>query len=116
MRPTTLASRLPGAALVASALVLAPLTGLAAPATAAPASVPPAQTREEGRLDGRVPQEILRRSGFDGTAGAFAGALARARTPGQAERAAADAGHRLCAARTRRAPRSPGRASGRAGS
>lgn len=95
MRPTTLASRLPGAVLVASALVLAPLAGLAAPAAAAPASVPPAQTQEEGRLDGRAPQEILRRSGFDGAAGAFAGALARARTPGQAERAAADAGHRL---------------------
>ncbi|MBZ4322984.1 pyroglutamyl peptidase, partial [Streptomyces sp. SCA2-4] len=96
MRPIKLAPRLPGAALVASALALSCLaTPTAASAAPAPAPAPVQPTREESRLDGRVPQEILRRSGFGGAAGELAGALARARTPERAERAAADAGHRL---------------------
>ncbi|MGW6267775.1 pyroglutamyl-peptidase I family protein [Streptomyces sp. NPDC055060] len=55
----------------------------AAPASAAPA---PAATTEEQRLDRAAPQEILRRSGFDAVAPAFAKALDRARTYGEAKR------------------------------
>ncbi|WP_171161819.1 pyroglutamyl peptidase [Streptomyces sp. I05A-00742] len=91
MRLTKLAPRLSGAVLTVSALVLAPLAG---PAAAAPDG-PVALTREEGRLGDRVPQEILRRGGFGGAGGEFAGALARTRTPGQAERVASEAGRRL---------------------
>ena len=48
-------------------LALALLTGLAAPATgtAAAAGTAAAPTVEEQRLTRAVPQEILRRSGFD---------------------------------------------------
>lgn len=57
------------------------MAGLAAPtaATAAPeaGSAAPAPTVEERRLDGEVPREILRRSGFAAVAPAFARGLGR---------------------------------------
>ncbi|MFD9910451.1 pyroglutamyl peptidase [Streptomyces sp. NPDC059063] len=59
----------------------------AAPAVAAPApSKTAVGTVEEQRLDRAVPQEILRRSGFDGVAPSFARALDRARSYEQARR------------------------------
>ncbi|MFJ7899222.1 pyroglutamyl peptidase [Streptomyces sp. NPDC096198] len=67
-------------------LGLALLAGLGAPgaAAAAPAS---AATVEEQRLDRPVPQEILRRSGFDSLPPRLARSLAEARSYAQAERA-----------------------------
>ncbi|MFF0807224.1 pyroglutamyl peptidase [Streptomyces albogriseolus] len=72
-------------------LGLALLTALSAPATATAAgpvtpgsAAPP--TVEELRLDQTVPREILRRSGFDTVAPAFARALDRARSYAQARR------------------------------
>ncbi len=78
-------------------LGLALLTGLSAPTTGASAttaetaSAPTAETAsaptvEEQRLDGAVPQEILRRSGFDTVAPEFARALAPAHSYAQARR------------------------------
>ncbi|WP_371659680.1 pyroglutamyl peptidase [Streptomyces sp. NBC_00280] len=62
-------------------LGLALLTGLSAPATASAADIPVAPpTVEEQRLDKAAPQEILRRSGFDAVAPAFARALGGARS------------------------------------
>ncbi len=76
---------------VALLLVLA---GSALPAVASPAGTAPATapgtaqpTVEEQRLDRAVPQEILRRSGFDALAPRFAHALEGARGYAQAERA-----------------------------
>ncbi|MEV6999566.1 pyroglutamyl peptidase [Streptomyces sp. NPDC093982] len=69
---------------VLSAAVLA---GLSAPTTgAAAAQSAPAPTVEEQRLDKAVPQEILRRSGFDAAAAEFADDLAGARSYAQAHR------------------------------
>ncbi|MEU0003499.1 pyroglutamyl peptidase [Streptomyces sp. NPDC006314] len=68
-------------------LGLALLTGLSAPtatAFAAPAAAVPTPTVEEQRLDGAVPQEILRRSGFDDVAPGFSRELARAHSYAQA--------------------------------
>ncbi|MEV4433234.1 pyroglutamyl peptidase [Streptomyces sp. NPDC049585] len=79
-------------ALAATLLLCAPLA-LAAPATAAAPAAPP--TVEEERLTGAVPQEILRRSGFDDVAPAFTTALARTRTCAQAEQVATAEGRRL---------------------
>ncbi|PAN01390.1 pyroglutamyl peptidase [Streptomyces sp. Alain-F2R5] len=66
------------------------MAGLVAPATATaapPAAVTaPAPTVEERRLDGEVPQEILRRSGFAGVAPAFARGLGRADSYREARR------------------------------
>lgn len=62
------------------------LAGLAAPTTTASAAPAPAPTVEEQRLDGAVPREILRRSGFDTVAPDFARALDRARSYAQARR------------------------------
>ncbi|MFH8236395.1 pyroglutamyl peptidase [Streptomyces sp. NPDC018321] len=64
-------------------LGLALVAGLVAPATATAAppattATAPAPTVEERRLDGEVPREILRRSGFAGVAPAFARGLGRA--------------------------------------
>ncbi|WP_055525605.1 hypothetical protein [Streptomyces graminilatus] len=60
-------------------LGLALLAGLSAPVTASaagtPARTPAAPTVEERRLDAAAPREILRRSGFDAVAPAFARAL-----------------------------------------
>ena len=66
------------------------MAGLAAPvsATAAPvtASTAPSPTTEERRLDGDVPQEILRRSGFASVAPVFARGLDRADSYREARR------------------------------
>ncbi|MEV5881314.1 pyroglutamyl peptidase [Streptomyces sp. NPDC052020] len=68
------------------ALVLA--AGFTAPAPAAPAAAAaPSPTVEERRLERAVPQEILRRSGFDRRAAAFARSLDRARSYAEARRA-----------------------------
>lgn len=95
MRPRDI-SRTPGplrlAVLGAVLLACSPLA-LAAPAGAVPAA--PALTVEEQRLSGPVPQEILRRSGFDDVAPGFARALARTRGAAEAERLAAADGRRL---------------------
>ncbi|MET9670356.1 pyroglutamyl peptidase [Streptomyces sp. NPDC006475] len=69
-----------GAAALTFALAAPPLVA-AEPGAPAPVTV------EEARLDRAVPQEILRRSGFDTVAPEFAGALGHARTYQQAERA-----------------------------
>jgi pyrrolidone-carboxylate peptidase len=72
-------------------LGLALLTALSSPATAtaaepaAPGSAAP-PTVEALRLDKAAPQEILRRSGFDTAAPAFARALDRARSYAEAKR------------------------------
>ncbi|MEU0332961.1 pyroglutamyl peptidase [Streptomyces sp. NPDC006193] len=68
-------------------LGLALLTGVSVPtaaASAAPAAGSP--TVEERRLDGAVPQEILRRSGFDAVASGFRRDLGRAQSCAQARR------------------------------
>lgn len=54
--------------------------------TAAHATTAPSPTVEEQRLDQPVPQEILRRSGFDAVAPGFARALADAHSYAQARR------------------------------
>ncbi|MFI7410149.1 pyroglutamyl peptidase [Streptomyces sp. NPDC049627] len=66
-------------------LAVALLAGMSAPATgAAAAGAAPAPTVEEQRLDKTVPQEILRRSGFDAVAEDFARDLGAARSYAQA--------------------------------
>ncbi|MEV4329246.1 pyroglutamyl peptidase [Streptomyces sp. NPDC049597] len=72
-------------ALASLALTVSP-TAAAQPADAARASDVRPLTVEEQRLERAVPQEILRRSGFDGVAPAFTRALAGARSYEQAER------------------------------
>ncbi|MBL1080920.1 pyroglutamyl peptidase [Streptomyces actinomycinicus] len=68
-------------------LGLALLTGLSTPTTVASAGpAAPAPTVEEQRLDRAVPQEILRRSGFDDVAPAFGRSLERADSYAQARR------------------------------
>ncbi|WP_369270794.1 pyroglutamyl peptidase [Streptomyces sp. R11] len=68
-------------------LSVALLAGLSAPTTgAAAARSAPAPTVEEQRLGKAVPQEILRRSGFDAAAAEFADDLAEARSYAQAQR------------------------------
>ncbi|MDF3297360.1 pyroglutamyl peptidase [Streptomyces tropicalis] len=76
-------------------LGLALLAGLTTPAAAATAGPAPAPTAEELRLDGAVPQEILRRSGFDTVAAGFTGELARVRSYAQARRVVAADGSGL---------------------
>ena len=66
------------------ALLTGGLAAPAAPAAAEPAA--PSPTVEERRLEGAVPQEILRRSGFDTVAPRFARSLDRARSFAQARR------------------------------
>ncbi|MFE2062421.1 pyroglutamyl peptidase [Streptomyces sp. NPDC059467] len=66
-------------------LGIAMLAGALAP-TAAQATTVPAPTVEEQRLDRAVPQEILRRSGFDSVAPEFAEALTSAHSYAQARR------------------------------
>ncbi|MEU2059108.1 pyroglutamyl peptidase [Streptomyces sp. NPDC013455] len=78
-------------------LGLALLAGLSAPpaaVSAAPAAAP-SPTVEEQRLAGAVPQEILRRSGFDDVAPGFTRALAHARSYAQARRLVAREGSAL---------------------
>ncbi|WP_097254884.1 pyroglutamyl peptidase [Streptomyces sp. Ag109_G2-15] len=68
-------------------LGIALLAGLSAPTTTAcAAQAAPSPTVEEQRLDKAVPQEILRRSGFDDVAPEFAAALERTRSYAQARR------------------------------
>ncbi|MFD9107235.1 pyroglutamyl peptidase [Streptomyces bottropensis] len=85
--PTSRRAR--GATIALAAL----LAGLCAPTSAASASA--ALTVEEQRLDRAVPQEILRRSGFDAVAPEFGRALAGARSYAQAERIVVRQGARL---------------------
>jgi pyrrolidone-carboxylate peptidase len=75
-------------------LGLALLAGLTAPqtATAEPAAT---TTVEEQRLDRAVPQEILKRSGFDSVAQELARALAKTHSYAQAERVVARQGSSL---------------------
>ncbi|MGW4545862.1 pyroglutamyl peptidase [Streptomyces violaceorubidus] len=75
MRPLRVRIGVLGLALIAS--LAAPTTATAAGA-APPVGTAPAPTVEEQRLDGQVPREILRRSGFAGVAEAFARGLGRA--------------------------------------
>ncbi|MEU9347532.1 pyroglutamyl peptidase [Streptomyces sp. NPDC048278] len=63
--------------------------------TAAHAATAPSPTVEEQRLDQPVPQEILRRSGFDTVAPGFARALADAHSYAQARQAVARQGAAL---------------------
>ncbi|EGX57384.1 secreted protein [Streptomyces zinciresistens K42] len=68
-------------------LGLALLGGLTAPASgSAAAASAPAPTAEERRLDGAVPREILRRSGFDAPVAGFARGLAASHSYAQARR------------------------------
>ncbi|WP_086560087.1 pyroglutamyl peptidase [Streptomyces africanus] len=76
-------------------LGLALLTGFSAPTAASAAEAAPSATVEERRLDRAVPQEILRRSGFDTVAPRFARALAEARSYAQARRAVVREGTEL---------------------
>ncbi|MFE2281047.1 pyroglutamyl peptidase [Streptomyces sp. NPDC059454] len=76
-------------------LGLALLTGLTAPTAATAAGTAPSPTVEERRLDGAVPQEILRRSGFADAAPEFARALDRAGSYAQVRRAVVREGTEL---------------------
>ncbi|MFJ5994056.1 pyroglutamyl peptidase [Streptomyces sp. NPDC092370] len=76
-------------------LGLALLAGLTTPTAASAAPAAPAPTVEEQRLDRAVPQEILRRSGFDTVAPRLARALDGARSYGEARRAVTREGTRL---------------------
>ncbi|WP_367136153.1 MULTISPECIES: pyroglutamyl peptidase [Streptomyces] len=90
-------SRLGGIPLAAALLATATAAAVV-PTTAVAAEAPaprPSLTTEEQRLSGPVPQEILRRGGFAGTALDFAAALGRTRTLPQAQRLATDEGRRL---------------------
>ncbi|TDT41225.1 hypothetical protein EV562_102622 [Streptomyces sp. BK208] len=80
-------------------LGMALVAGLAAPATATAAppagGAAPAPTVEERRLDGDVPREILRRSGFAEVAPAFTRELGRADSYREARRVVAHEGAAL---------------------
>ncbi|WP_274557949.1 pyroglutamyl peptidase [Streptomyces spiramyceticus] len=80
-------------ALGVALLALVPLLATSLPATAAEPTSP--ATVEEQRLDRAVPQEILRRSGFDAVAPDFGQALRGARSYEAAERAVVRHGSRL---------------------
>lgn len=67
-------------------LGLALTAGLASPTTATAAGATPSPTVEEQRLDKAVPQEILRRSGFDDVAPRLARDLGAARSYAEARR------------------------------
>ncbi|KUN87188.1 hypothetical protein [Streptomyces griseoruber] len=76
-------------------LGLALLAGLSAPTTATASAAAPSPTVEEQRLGQAVPQEILRRSGFDSVAPGFTAALGSARSYAQARRVVAHQGSAL---------------------
>ncbi|MEU3183137.1 pyroglutamyl peptidase [Streptomyces sp. NPDC006923] len=82
-----------GVALLTSAALTLAVPPPSATAQQAPAAA--AFTVEEQRLDGAVPQEILRRSGFDKVAPDFVRALRGADSYAEAERAIARQGTRL---------------------
>ncbi|MGW0334779.1 pyroglutamyl peptidase [Streptomyces sp. NPDC003011] len=71
------------------------LAGLAAPTTTAAAGTALSPTVEERRLDRAVPQEILRRSGFDAPAAEFARTLGSAGSYPEARRAVVREGSAL---------------------
>ncbi|WP_020380429.1 hypothetical protein [Nocardiopsis chromatogenes] len=106
MRTPSPSTAFPGPAALrtaAAALLTAPL--IAAPAAAQADAQPPADclaadgaTVEEQRLSDDVPQEILRRSGFDGTAADFTRALCSAPNLKAAENAVRRHGDRLWSA------------------
>lgn len=75
----------PRLALLGAALLAAAPLSLAVPATAA-SDTSATPTVEEQRLDKAMPQEILRRSGFDKVAPDFARALAETHSATEAER------------------------------
>lgn len=83
--------------LTAAALALAtpPPLANARPTAAQPAPAAAAFTVEEQRLDGAVPQEILRRSGFDAVAPEFVRSLRHAGSYAEAERTVERQGARL---------------------
>lgn len=81
----------PGAATAAPL----PEPGTATGAATTRAASAPGPTAEERRLDGAVPREILRRSGFDGVAPRFERALRAARSYGEARGVAVREGARL---------------------
>ncbi|MEU5398926.1 pyroglutamyl peptidase [Streptomyces sp. NPDC005963] len=91
MSPIPARATVVGTALAAALTLSVPLPA------AASASVPPAPvaTVEEARLAHAVPQEILRRSGFDTEATRFGKALDRARSFGQAREAVQERGSEL---------------------
>ncbi|MET9757728.1 pyroglutamyl peptidase [Streptomyces sp. NPDC006372] len=76
-------------------LGLALLTGLTTPTAASATEAAPSPTVEEQRLGKAVPQELLRRSGFDTVAPRLARQLDTARSYAQARRAVAREGARL---------------------
>ncbi|MFJ8464923.1 pyroglutamyl-peptidase I family protein [Streptomyces swartbergensis] len=76
-------------------LGLALLTGFTTPTAASAAEAAPSPTVEEQRLDGAVPREILRRSGFDTVAPRLGRALDAARSYGEARRVVAREGTEL---------------------
>ncbi|MFI9752197.1 pyroglutamyl peptidase [Streptomyces collinus] len=76
-------------------LGLALLTGFTTPTAASAAPAAPSPTVEEQRLGRALPQEILRRSGFDTVAPGLARALEGARSYGEARRAVSREGARL---------------------
>ncbi|MYX99258.1 pyroglutamyl peptidase [Streptomyces sp. SID486] len=82
--------------------LLTALTALCAPATTASAAAS-APTTEEQRLERSVPQEILRRSGFDTVAPEFGRALAGAHSYAQAREAVVRQGSALWRRAVRRA-------------
>ncbi len=84
----------PRLALLGAALLAAAPLSLAVPATAA-SDTTATPTVEEQRLAAAMPQEILRRSGFDDAAPDFARALAGVRSPAEAERLIAREGGHL---------------------
>ncbi|MEU0737886.1 pyroglutamyl peptidase [Streptomyces sp. NPDC006134] len=84
MRSTPVRIGLAGLVLVAG--LAAPATTAAAVPASPPATAAPSPTVEERRLDRAVPQEILRRSGFDSLTADFARALGRARSCAEARR------------------------------
>ncbi|MCH5677109.1 pyroglutamyl-peptidase I family protein [Streptomyces gilvus] len=67
-------------------LGLAMMASVASPVTASAAAAAPSPTVEEQRLDKAVPQEILRRSGFDAVAPGLARELGSAHSYAQARR------------------------------
>lgn len=81
MSPIGARATVAGTALAAALSLTVPL-----PAAASTPAAPWPATVEETRLAHAVPQEILRRSGFDSVAPRLGGALGRARTFAQAER------------------------------
>nr|WP_246619600.1 pyroglutamyl peptidase [Streptomyces corallincola] len=71
---------------VAGTVLMGGVVGQGGTASAEPGPAAAVGTVEEQRLEQAAPQEILRRSGFDGVAGDFAAALGGTRSYAQAQR------------------------------